>query len=42
MKTDEGNHSGSLMNLKGGGLLVIQEKGDSNLDQGTRHRTGEK
>lgn len=39
MKTDEGNNSGSLMNLKE--VLVIQEKGSSNLDQGTRHSTGE-
>lgn len=39
MKTEEGNNSGSLMNLKE--VLVTQEKGGSNLDQGTRHSTGE-
>lgn len=35
MKTEEGNNGGSLM------MLVTQEKGGSDLDQGTRHSTGE-
>lgn len=39
MKTEEGNNSGSLMHLKE--VLVIQEKGGSNLNQGIRHSTGE-
>lgn len=39
LKTDKGNNRGSLMDLKE--VLVIQEKGGSNLDQGTRHSTGE-
>lgn len=37
MKTDEGNHSGSLMNLKGGG--VVSNSGERRQQFGPRYQT---